>query len=335
MKFQEKKDYYFSRIEREIAPGLSTFKKIMIYLDFRIERARSQITFLDYIQYRFYWRNHRGREEFITAGRAKEIVKACNVWESCLAKFGDKVAFNKRFDNYLHRRWLDTTTCTIEEFKAFAGSLDRFFIKPVNKSYGIGTGIIYTSEIKDYASLFEDLKKGETLAEELIDQHPELATFNESSVNSVRVVTIRCADDTVKVMVSALRLGRAGKVADNFHHHGLCALIDVDTGLVKTEGIDKDYSRFVVHPDSKKPIVGFRVPCWDKIVETTKEAARVVPEVRFVGWDVTVDAQNNVVIIEGNSTPMHDVTQIPDQMGKWADYESIVRELEKLKKAAG
>ena len=332
MTLREKKDYYSSRIEREIAPGLSTFQKIMLYLDFRIERARSHITFLDYIQYRFYWRNHRGRERFITTRRASEIIKTCNVWESCLAKFGNKVAFNQRFDKYLRRRWLDTTTCTLEEFKAFAGSLDRFFIKPVDKSYGIGTGIINTSEIKDYVSLFEDLKKSETLAEELIDQHPELAAFNESSVNTMRVVTIRCADDTVKIMVGVLRVGRAGKVADNFHHHGICALIDVETGIVKTEGFDKDNSRFVLHPDSKKPIVGFRVPCWNAILDMVKEAARVVPEVRFVGWDVTVDAKGNVLIVEGNSTPMHDVTQIPDQIGKWADYEPIIEELKNMKR---
>ncbi len=317
----------FKRMEKEIDPQLTALQKLWIYLDYRVERKRTGISFLDYTQYQFYWRNHRGREKFISSKKAREIVKICNVWESCLGKFGDKAAFNRIFQKYLHREWLFTDSCLEEEFIEFASSRERFFIKPVDKSYGIGTDVIVSRDVEDYHVFYEELKRSKTLVEELIDQHPDFAAFNASSVNSVRVVTLRCADDSVRVMGGVLRVGRAGKVADNFHHHGICALIDVETGIVNTQGIDKDNKKYTIHPDSKKAIVGFQIPCWDKIIAMTTEAARIVPEVRFVGWDVTVDVNDNAVIIEGNSTPMHDVTQIPDQIGKWADYEPLIQAL--------
>ena len=43
----------------------------------------------------------------------------------------------------------------------------------------------------------------------------------------------------MKIMTADLRLGRKGKVADNFHHNGIASLIDVDTGIIYTMGIDK------------------------------------------------------------------------------------------------
>ena len=53
-----------------------------------------------------------------------------------------------------------------------------------------------------------------------------MARFNKSSVNTLRVTTLVCADGSVKVVTAVFRVGRQGKVADNFHHYGLAALID-------------------------------------------------------------------------------------------------------------
>lgn len=53
--------------------------------------------------------------------------------------------------------------------------------------------------------------------EEVVSQHNEIAEFNGSSVNTLRIVTMLCADDTVKIMAAVIRLGRSGQIVDNFH----------------------------------------------------------------------------------------------------------------------
>ena len=52
-------------------------------------------------------------------------------------------------------------------------------------------------------------------------QHHELSEFNPTSVNTLRIVTVLCPDNNVKIMTADLRLGRKGKVADNFIIMGL------------------------------------------------------------------------------------------------------------------
>ena len=68
--------------------------------------------------------------------------------------------------------------------------------------------------------------------------------------------------------------------------------------MVCSTGIDKNGNRYVVHPDVGVPIIGFVVPMWDEICNTVLAAAKIVPEVRFIGWDVAVTKDAKVVLIE-------------------------------------
>lgn len=95
--------------------------------------------------------------------------------------------------------------------------------------------------------------------------------------------------------------------------------------------MDRKWNRYTVHPDSRKTIAGFQIPKWTNIVDTVKNAARVHPEVRYVGWDVTIKSSGEIVLIEGNPGADPDVTQIEDQIGKWPLYEPLLREIEKCK----
>ena len=178
---------------------------------------------------------------------------------------------------------------------------------------------------------YDKCKKDKILLEEVLTQNDELAAFNNSAVNTIRIVTLICADDSIRIMAAVLRLSRKGKFADNFHHDGIAALIDIETGLVNTVGVDRKWNRYTVHPDSRKSIVGFQIPKWSEILATVKKAAWVHPEVRYVGWDVTIKGNGEIVLIEGNSGADPDVTQVEDQIGKWPLYEPLLKDIEKMK----
>ena len=107
-------------------------------------------------------------------------------------------------------------------------------------------------------------------------------------------------------------------------------LLDGDTGVVSTTGVNKDKDRFVMHPDSGKQIVGFNVPVWDKVVDTVTKAARVTPELRYTGWDVVIDENYDIAIIEGNSAAEPDGEQVTTKTGRWPLYKKYLDEIEKL-----
>ncbi len=42
------------------------------------------------------------------------------------------------------------------------------------------------------------------------------------------------------------------------------------------------------HPVTGEVIVGFQIPFWNQIIELVKELAYVVPQVRYVGWNIAI-----------------------------------------------
>ena len=196
--------------------------------------------------------------------------------------------------------------------------------------FGNGISVVNVSEIDNLDNFYYACKKDKLLLEEVLLQDDELAKFNNTSVNTLRVVTLVSADDSVRIMAGVLRLSRKGRFVDNFHHDGIAALIDIDTGIVNTVGVDRKWNRYTVHPDSKKAIVGFKIPKWTEVLETVISAARIHPNVRYVGWDVVITKAGKVVIIEGNPGADPDVTQVEDQIGKWPLYEELLNDIDKI-----
>lgn len=303
----------------------------ILLIDYFIEHFMHGVTLIEYNQYRFYWKSKPERRKFVCFPEFEKIIEVSNN-KDYYKYFDNKPLFNKTFDQFMGRQWLDMTDARESEFQKLMESNSVLFVKPVNGMCGRGAYILHKDEIKDMAQIFQKLKQEEAIVEEVVRQHHEMDEFNDTSVNTLRVVTMLKPDNQVQIMAALVRLGRKGEVVDNFHNYGIAALIDIETGIIKTTGVDRNFRRYVLHPDSKKTIPGFQIPSWEKIVVAVTEAAYVIPEVRYVGWDLAIGRNGEVIMIEGNKSADHDVTQVTDQEGKWPLYECIVKELEVLKK---
>ncbi len=326
--FRQKFKRLFKDIEENIKPNASIFLKFKIAFDFITEKIFHNIELIDYIQYGFFYKKKVERRNFMTHGELVRTIHACNNQEMKI-RFDQKPLFNEDFSEFLGRDWLDTSKATNEEIIEFLQNHEQVFGKKPDGMFGKGIKIFKAKEIKIDEQLVSQIRADELLLEDTLTQHTELAAFNASSVNSMRVVTLKTKNEGTKVMAAVLRLGRTGKFADNFHHNGIAALIDVQTGIVYTVGVDREWNRYILHPDSGKQIVGFSIPKWEIIIKIVKEAAEIHPDVRYIGWDVTIKEDGTVVLIEGNPGADPDITQIPDQIGKWKLFEPYIVEFEK------
>ena len=305
------------------ATNMSRIHKVLMVAESLFGRVFLGVTVEDYFQYHFYEKNWYGRGLYYTYGKRQKLTKKCNSLAGATL-FTDKALFAKRFKDYTGRAILDMRTVSKEEFMEVASRNISLFVKPVDGSWGLGTSIENVMGGKAIA-LFEKLKGQAVLVEEYIEQCEDLAKFNSTSTNSLRVVTfVNSTGEPVLMSGTVLRVGRQGKVADNFHHQGIAAFVDNTTGIVCTRGVDKEGNHYVVHPDSKVPIVGFKIPMWDQIKEKVLLAAHVCPEVKYVGWDVTVTKDNKVVFIEGNDKADPDVAQMSLGEGLWAEYRDMM-----------
>ena len=306
--------------------NLSTAQKVFVVLDSAWERFFHGANKVDYFQYGFYFKRRPAREKYVTIRKLQEFEHVCNDPEKSKI-FSDKAAFAKVFMDFVGRDILDMRSASLEEFTAFTRKHDKMFIKPQDGTYGRGVDVRTCCE--DCAeSLYRELSGQAVLVEEFICQHPEMAQFNRSSLNSIRIVTLVKADGNPVVLPgSAIRIGREGRIADNFHHDGMGAQIDNDTGIICTVGIDKAGNRHILHPDSKLSLLGFHVPMWEEIKKCVCSAARVVPEVRYVGWDVAVTDDGRIVLIEGNDRADPDIGQMSDGVGKWPVFKKYMDEI--------
>ena len=146
-----------------------------------------------------------------------------------------------------------------------------------------------------------------------------MASLNPSSVNTIRVLTFKG-----EVIACALRIGGDDAVVDNLHSNGVCAHLDRNEGVIDALCIDNKLNKYLKHPRTGKLLVGFQVPNWEILIARVKEAATVVPEVEYIGWDVAV-LDDDVAIIEGNHDPGHDVVQMIAQTGLWEKIKGYMR----------
>lgn len=136
------------------------------------------------------------------------------------------------------------------------------------------------------------------LLEEKITEHPDLARFNPSSVNTCRIVTFMQKSGEINVALAVLRIGAEGKNTDNWHTGGIAASIDPETGIIG-EGVTRPEfggNRYSSHPGTGVTFQGEKIPAWEEITSLACRAAGITPFIRSVGWDIAPTVAGPVLI---------------------------------------
>ena len=136
--------------------------------------------------------------------------------------------------------------------------------------------------------------------QEKIHQHKDFARFNPSSVNTIRMHSYIC-DGKIYTTPIAMRVGRKGSVVDNAHAGGLVIGV-TDEGYLMEYGIFQNGEKFLEHPDSGEKFKGFKLPMIPEMTEFIKKYHYRIPHMGIIAWDLTVDENNRIVVIETNIT---------------------------------
>ena len=272
--------------------------------------------YVDYKIAEMYRLTPEQRATVITRGTSNSIVARMNdkaYWHF----FDNKCEFNTLFAAQVKRRWLDLTAADEAAFAAFLEGMGDIICKPVDGSSGQGIEKHTPEEYGDPAALYRQLKeKGIGIVEERVRQHPAIDALCPTSVNTIRVATL-LGDRKEGIVYAAIRIGN-GKVMDNVDCGGMAAPIDLDTGIIRGPGADKQGHVYEKHPMTGHEIPGTAIPYWEEVKAMCLAAMHVVPQVRFVAWDVAI-TPDGPLFIEGNSFPTHAIPQFaahyPDGIG--------------------
>lgn len=279
--------------------------KIIIFFDMIICSIKYSAGYSDYAYFKFEELNAKQRKTYITRGINNTYIKTLNNPDYCYI-FDNKIVFNKRFNKFLKRDYLDLSKCSLEEFIDFSKKHKEYIVKPVDADCGVGVEKIEISKEKDLSKTFNRLKdNNQILAEEYVHQIKEINDIYPYSVNTIRIVSARVNNKT-SILFELIRIGNSNNVVDNFHHGGMYAIIE--NGVIVTNAVDKDGNQYESHPMTKTKIKGFKIPKYDEVIKFIEEASKVVPEVGMVGWDVAI-TKDGPVMIEGNNLPAYDFYQ--------------------------
>ena len=129
--------------------------------------------------------------------------------------------------------------------------------------------------------------------------------FNPSSVNTFRMITLRCPwDGKIVLLKSGFRIGVTSSAVDNLSSGGICVSVDNDGNLAEAAYsfmTMKPYERYLEHPATHIRFKGQCHPDFEKMKATVIALAAKIPYMNILAWDVVSTPDHEVKILEVNS----------------------------------
>ena len=212
---------------------------------------------------------------------------------------------------------------TTDDFRAM-------FAKMKDLSCGIGCEKLETKDFESPDAFCDYIKeKGFATIEDVVENHPDIAAIYPFSTNCFRVITLIDAQGVPHAIYAVFKMGINGRVVDNYGLHGP---IDLETGEFMFPAHSGDTTadiQYTEHPYSHTPLISMVLPYWREVLKMAEDAALVIPQMRYVGWDIAV-TPSGPAIIEGNNYCAHDFWQLPGQtpggIGIMPTIEKIIPE---------
>ena len=290
--------------------------RLRLLLDAMYCTFRYNIAIIDYFAFRFYELDRAGREKYAGTGFMYEFHRKMNPLDK-RAVLHDKLRFLEAYAPFIRH-----AHCTVEDvennserFQAvLASTNERMVLKDAFGQCGWGVDVVDASMERD-ALLKRMRERGYNLVEAYVQQHPRLAELSPSGLNTVRMVTVLDENDQVHILGAILRMS-VNSFVDNIAMGNIASPIDLETGVLQSEGVYKDITKPPVaqHPVTGTQIVGFQIPHWNAVLEMIDRAALHDRSNRSIGWDVAI-TENGPSLIEGNHNWCKFLWQLPYQRG--------------------
>ena len=161
-----------------------------------------------------------------------------------------------------------------------------------------GRGIHFFTRESFSVEKVEQLGNG--LFQSVVQPHALFTEFAKHSVATLRITTVYKDNGEVSVRACHLRMGSG----DETHVQSKTEIrvpINLESGAFHDVGYTAEYHETRVHPTSHLAFARNVIPAFKACVRTVTELHKKAPYTRCIGWDVTVDREENVRLLEWNA----------------------------------
>ena len=293
--------------------------KVKHYLDLLLCIPKYGAMPEDYISLQFFSIPSSERRKYVTQKNKQLFMKKMYDAEA-IKVLDSKYLFSKRFKEYVKRNWIYTGEATESEIRDFILSRDRVICKLITSTWGLGVGLRTKDDIE---AIISDVRDGKHyMIEEVIENHPDVAKVNPDSVNTLRVETCLDSQGNFHLLNVLFMVGTTKTIVSNCHSGGMMCHVDIKTGCIDNDGYNPTGKWYKIHPASGIILKGYKLPYIDKLVDYIKGVCQVMPNARYVGWDVVI-TPDGFELIEGNYCPGQ-CTQVCDGVPKYEMLKSFI-----------
>lgn len=225
------------------------------------------------------------------------------------------------YDKIFPKKYLPRTYLKIENGVIFNGGLETIDTKEANRifssindevvvkktigSYG-GKDILFLDEEcrlpdgrkADSIEKVREILGNDLIIQEKVRQHDDIGRFHPSSVNTIRMITLRW-DNRVREISTILRVGMDGSLLDNISQGGFAVGIDKEGNLSDVGNINM-IDDFQEHPQTKEAFMGSKIPNYHLVKDMARELHGILTQFNIISWDFSVNTKKEPVFIEAN-----------------------------------
>lgn len=281
-------------------------------------------TVLDqYVRGGFYKLKAKDRARSMTYRRISKAYNA-SINPEKAEILNNKVEFNNHFDKLISRGWLSSRMMSFTEFDTLCNKANKqLIVKPLDGNEGRG---IYKVNVPkschDKENLYKNLHNQDVIIEEALCSHKDIR-FNATSLNTIRAHSITDANGDIHVFKFILRVGVGNTPVDNYCAGGCIYEVDVNNGVIISDGYSKVHGNPIKHPGTDITMRGYQLPYWTEVIELVKKAHKLLPEIKFIGWDVAI-TENGPELIEGNLHPDYDLLEFVGTRFWWPTFKKLL-----------
>lgn len=272
-------------------------------------QERTGCSVKEFFIYHFYEFSKEQQKKVMLRCDSLKLMERFDVDRELFGILSNKALTNTYFSKCVRRHWCVNTKTTHDEFVALFKDSTKLIYKPIQGHMGFGVEALEINEnnMDEVYNTLSDYPEG--MVEEFVKQHPDISKIADSSVNTIRIVTLSSNDKPVTkdgkmfdIAYTSLRIGGGTSIVDNFHSGGMVAVIDKETGRIATNATDQYGNVFTEHPVSKTKIKGLQIPYYKEALDMITEACTENKLEGYLGWDVAISV-DGPELIEANNMP--------------------------------
>lgn len=169
-----------------------------------------------------------------------------------------------------------------------------------------GAGVRFIRKQETSASSLRQLENG--VFQLPVQQSQWLTDFYPHAVNTIRITTSFARNQGVRFRSSYLRLGRKGERVIGSKQ--VSTPIADPNGTIAPFAFDDEWRYVDRHPDTGRAFANVRIPHFEDAVALCLDLHSRIPHFGLIGWDTTIDARGEVVILEWNAD--HPAITLPE-----------------------